>query len=277
MLTESFPCMILHRRNIACIGCGCPRSSGGNAQTPTQQLSQSSTSRGLPSPRFNSMPNSVYYSSGPPGQHQQPNQRPQSQQQQNQQQQSYQQLPLPPTPHPGRSAPLSPPSLLESSPPSHVANPPKATHPLLTPSGRAFAVGGKVQNVSSDPLSPCIMYWPDNEPFPEQGQIRPSGLVGVAVRIGATYVRNVLLISLVQQPPILNTGNRGPISHVRQRSCYENFFFLLIFIQQPGDWICQKCNYLNWRRRKVCQTCLPCSSFNSSAQFLTHLVPRCGG
>jgi hypothetical protein len=192
MLTESFPCMILHRRNIACIGCGCPRSGGGNAQTPTQQFSHSSTSRGLPSPRFNSMPNNnVYYSSAPPGQHQQSNQRPQSQQQPtNQQQQHSSQLPPPPPPTTttplsglGRSAPLSPPSLLESSPPlPHVANPPKATHPLLTPSGRAFAVGGKVQNVSSDPLSPCIMYWPDNEPFPEQGQIRPSGLVGVAVR-----------------------------------------------------------------------------------------------
>ncbi|KAJ7812144.1 hypothetical protein B0H14DRAFT_2857670, partial [Mycena olivaceomarginata] len=24
-------------------------------------------------------------------------------------------------------------------------------------------------------------------------------------------------------------------------------------LQQPGDWICLKCNYLNWRRRKVCQ------------------------
>uniref|UniRef100_A0A0W0FYU5 RanBP2-type domain-containing protein n=1 Tax=Moniliophthora roreri TaxID=221103 RepID=A0A0W0FYU5_MONRR len=53
-------------------------------------------------------------------------------------------------------------------------------HPLLTPSGRAFAIGGRVQNISSDPLSPCIMYWPDNEPFPEQGQIRPGNLVGIA-------------------------------------------------------------------------------------------------
>ncbi|KAF9480308.1 hypothetical protein BDN70DRAFT_877818 [Pholiota conissans] len=102
-------------------------------------------------------------------------------------------------------------------------------HPLLTPSGRAFAVGGKVQNISSDPLSPCIMYWPDNEPFPEQGQIRPSCVAGIA------------------QPPILNTGNRGPISH------------------QPGDWICQKCNYLNWRRRKVCQTCLPYAEGNGDS------------
>ncbi|KAJ7584909.1 hypothetical protein C8J56DRAFT_137905 [Mycena floridula] len=105
----------------------------------------------------------------------------------------------------------------------------KGAHPLLTPSGRGFAVGGKVQNISSDPLSPCIMYWPDNEPFPEQGQIRPSNLVGVP------------------QPPILNTGNRGPISH------------------QPGDWVCQKCNYLNWRRRKVCQTCLPYAEGNGDS------------
>lgn len=70
-------------------------------------------------------------------------------------------------------------------------------HPLLTPSGRAFAIGGKVQNISSDPLNPCIMFWPLNEPFPHQSQIRPSALLGIP------------------QPPILNTGNRGPISHVR--------------------------------------------------------------
>ncbi|KAJ6482865.1 hypothetical protein C8R47DRAFT_574852 [Mycena vitilis] len=120
---------------------------------------------------------------------------------------------------------LPPPSPLGSP----TSNKSMSAHPLLTPSGRAFAVGGKVQNISSDPLSPCIMYWPDNEPFPEQGQIRPSGLMGVP------------------QPPILNTGNRGPISH------------------QPGDWICLKCNYLNWRRRKVCQTCLPYAEGNGDS------------
>jgi hypothetical protein len=74
---------------------------------------------------------------------------------------------------------LPPPSPLGSP----TANKTMSGHPLLTPSGRAFAVGGKVQNISSDPLSPCIMYWPDNEPFPEQGQIRPSGLMGVPVSI----------------------------------------------------------------------------------------------
>lgn len=92
----------------------------------------------------------------------------------------------------------------------------------LTPSGRAFAVGGRMQNVSQDVLAPCVMFWPDNEALPEPGQIRPVGL------------------SIVQQPPIMNTGNKGPIE------------------QQPGDWVCFKCEYLNWRRRKVCQTCFPC-------------------
>ena len=56
------------------------------------------------------------------------------------------------------------------------------THPLLTPSGRAFAVGGTVQNISSDPLAPCVMFWPDNEPLPEPGQIRPASLSTSHVR-----------------------------------------------------------------------------------------------
>ncbi|TFY50302.1 hypothetical protein EVG20_g11600 [Dentipellis fragilis] len=106
---------------------------------------------------------------------------------------------------------------------------PAATHHLLTPSGRAISTGGRVQNISTDPLTPCVMYWPDNEPLPEQGQLRPSGLLGLP------------------HPPILNTGNRGPIEH------------------QPGDWICRKCNYLNWRRRKVCQTCYPYAEGNGDS------------
>jgi hypothetical protein len=54
---------------------------------------------------------------------------------------------------------------------------------ILTPSGRAFSVGGRVQDVSSDPLSSCFLFWPDNEPLPEQGQLRPSNAVGVPVCI----------------------------------------------------------------------------------------------
>ncbi|KAF9460473.1 hypothetical protein BDZ94DRAFT_1265986 [Collybia nuda] len=180
-------------RNLACIGCGCPR--GGPASQNQQHQQSYPANKSLSSPRFSSSP---AHNPLPPPPPQQP-------------QYVYPQLPL-------QSAFVSTPT-----PPT------KSPHPLLTPSGRAFAVGGKIQNISSDPLSPCIMYWPDNEPFPEQGQIRPSGLVGVP------------------QPPILNTGNRGPISH------------------QPGDWVCLKCNYLNWRRRKVCQTCLPYAEGNGDS------------
>ncbi|KAK1234797.1 hypothetical protein PQX77_001993 [Marasmius sp. AFHP31] len=132
--------------------------------------------------------------------------------------------PLRPTHHQQQAAVNS-----VSAPLSGLSTTNKSAHPLLTPSGRAFAIGGRVQNVSSDPLNPCIMYWPDNEPFPDPGQLRPGNLAGV------------------NHPPILNTGNRGPISH------------------QPGDWICRKCNYLNWRRRKVCQTCLPYAEGNGDS------------
>jgi hypothetical protein len=151
MLTASFPCMILHRRNLACIGCGCPRSGGGMTQSQQSQQHQQPhpSNRTLSSPRFASFPSQPHSLPLPPAQ--------------SQQQYTYHQ-------------PLQPPVYVPSPAP-----PPKSAHPLLTPSGRAFAVGGKVQNISSDPLSPCIMYWPDNEPFPEQGQIRPSGLVGVPV------------------------------------------------------------------------------------------------
>ena len=55
------------------------------------------------------------------------------------------------------------------------AKPHTPTYPLLTPSGHALSAGGRVRNISLDPTAPCIMYWPDNEPLPERGQIRPSG------------------------------------------------------------------------------------------------------
>lgn len=152
VLTESFPCMILHRRNLACRGCGCPRSE--NQVTSPHRPGSS----GLPSARFPSSPRFVGSAAAT----------------------SSYNPPLIPSPHypvpsPGvRQVPASP-GLISVKPPS-------PSHPLLTPSGRAFAVGGKVQNVSSDPLAPSVLYWPDNEPFPEQGQIRPSHLTGLPVR-----------------------------------------------------------------------------------------------
>ncbi|KAF8645603.1 hypothetical protein AX16_007685 [Volvariella volvacea WC 439] len=225
-------------RNLACRGCGCPRSNNTSANASNQQLNAMS-SRISPPPRFASMhsqPQNLY--STPPAaspidlHFAQLQQQQQSQAHQLPQQQSQQgsQQSLPYIPPQLLSQALNPAALAQLAAAAAAAHSTgKMAHPLLTPSGRAFAVGGRVQNISSDPLSPCIMYWPDNEPFPEQGQIRPGGLVGVP------------------QPPILNTGNRGPISH------------------QPGDWICTKCNYLNWRRRKVCQTCLPYAEGNGDS------------
>lgn len=65
-------------------------------------------------------------------------------------------------------------------------------HPVLTPSGRAFAVGGKVQNVCPDPLAPrCEMFWPDNEPLPEIGQIRPAALANIPVRTTPSFFREI--------------------------------------------------------------------------------------
>ncbi|THH30261.1 hypothetical protein EUX98_g3919 [Antrodiella citrinella] len=109
------------------------------------------------------------------------------------------------------------------------SKPPVPQYPILTPSGAALSAGGRVRNVSTDPLNPCIMYWPDNEPGPEQGQIRPFGS------------------AVLQFPPIINTGNKGAAE------------------KQPGDWVCQKCKYLNWRRRKVCQTCFPYAEGNGDS------------
>lgn len=149
-------------RNVACIGCDCPRPQNFSALTAPR----------FPSPRFSSVEAEFL-----------PQRRP--------------------------------------SPPAS-SKPATMQYPVLTPSGKQLSIGGKVQNVSQDPMTPCFMFWSFNEPLPHPGQLRPT------------------LSATLQHPPILNTGNRGPIEH------------------QPGDWICHSCNYLNWRRRKICQTCYPC-------------------
>ena len=169
VLADNFPCMILHRRNLACIGCGCPRP-GHRTPSPNSQHSVMQPSNRLPlSPRFISPPysrinNSVNLS-------------------------SHHSSLSPMSPNTFNFAPPGSSALSQggSSPPisqhhhSSAGKPPSPVHHLLTPSGRSFSVGGKVQNISTDPLSPCVMYWPDNESFPEQGQIRPSLVTGVPV------------------------------------------------------------------------------------------------
>ncbi|KAK7688482.1 hypothetical protein QCA50_008020 [Cerrena zonata] len=141
------------------------------------------------------------------------------------------QMPLSAPPAPPRSYPPIP-SI------SPASKPPSPSYPLLTPSGNTLSAGGRVRNISRDPMSPCIMYWPDNEPLPERGQIRPSGSVAS------------------QFPPIVNTGNKGAAE------------------KQPGDWHCSKCNYLNWRRRKVCQTCFPYAEGNGDSISATVQAER---
>ncbi|KAG2143429.1 uncharacterized protein EDB93DRAFT_1156137 [Suillus bovinus] len=192
-------------RNLACRGCGCPRSENQPSTMQRQGSCGPPPSRLPVSPRFVN-----------PSGH----------------------TPMPQSSLSPVSSPLYPSHGVRHAPPPIQASmmgakPPSPAHPLLTPSGRSFAVGGKVQNVSSDPLSPCVMYWPDNESFPEAGSDPTKQLDGRS--------------SKHPQPPILNTGNRGPIEH------------------QPGDWICHKCNYLNWRRRKVCQTCFPYAEGNGDS------------
>lgn len=160
VLNDSFPCMILHRRNLACRGCGCPRSESQVAPLNCQALGMSSAR--LPtSPRFangaggptfyssSSIPNPSHYSAMPHGAR-----------------------------YPLAAQPVAGPK------------PASPSHPLLTPSGRDFSRGGKVQNISSDSSAPCIMYWPDNEPFPDQGQIRPSNISGIPV----SWAENLMMV-----------------------------------------------------------------------------------
>ncbi|PIL25926.1 hypothetical protein GSI_11679 [Ganoderma sinense ZZ0214-1] len=190
------------QRNTVCIACGRPRTGSTPALPGDPSLSPTFPLAG-PSPRFagrfiTSQGNSTV-ASGPTG---------------------------PPAPgypsHPAASALAAAHAQMSSKPP-----PPQ--YPPLTPSGRALSVGGRVRNISRDPLSPCVMYWPDNEPLPEPCQIRPIDS------------------ALMTYPPIINTGNKGAAE------------------KQPGDWLCGKCNYHNWRRRKVCQTCFPYAEGNGDS------------
>lgn len=114
-----------------------------------------------------------------------------------------------------------------------IMGPSQSLAHILTPSGQALAIGGKIRNVavaihpsstspSSTPLAhphPCIMWWPDNEPLPHLTQIRPLP-IGMPPTITGTTVAAGNL------PPIMNTGNKGPIE------------------SQPGDWHCGVCGYL---------------------------------
>ncbi|KAI0776789.1 hypothetical protein BD413DRAFT_668940 [Trametes elegans] len=148
-------------------------------------------------------------------------------------------VPSPPFIGLGGGPPPLPPHVPPQGQPHGVpAKAPPPQYPPLTPSGRALSVGGRVRNISRDPFAPCVMYWPDNEPLPETCQIRPIDS------------------ALMTYPPIINTGNKGAAE------------------KQPGDWVCGKCNYHNWRRRKVCQTCFPYAEGNGDSISATVQAER---
>ncbi|EIW56565.1 uncharacterized protein TRAVEDRAFT_30050 [Trametes versicolor FP-101664 SS1] len=194
------------QRNISCIVCGRPRS-GGAPPLSIDVVHPPNYPLANPSPRFAPRYNGI---------------------------QSAPQTPLTtlPSPSPSSNFNFNGPASAGPHPPMHGQLPSKAPppqYPPLTPSGRSLSVGGRVRNVSRDPLAPCVMYWPDNEPTPEPCQIRPVDS------------------ALMTFPPIINTGNKGAAE------------------KQPGDWLCGKCNYHNWRRRKVCQTCFPYAEGNGDS------------
>ncbi|KAI1790607.1 hypothetical protein LXA43DRAFT_890668 [Ganoderma leucocontextum] len=191
------------QRNTVCIACGYPHTGSGSPALPGDPSLSPTFPLAAPSPRFagrfsTSQPNPTLSSAstGPP---------------------------------PSGYPPPSAASALAAAHAQMSSKPPPPQYPPLTPSGRALSVGGRVRNISRDPLSPCVMYWPDNEPLPEPCQIRPIDS------------------AIITYPPIINTGNKGAAE------------------RQPGDWLCGKCNYHNWRRRKVCQTCFPYAEGNGDS------------
>ena len=128
----------------------------------------------------------------------------------------------------------APPSALSnpSNPTSNPSNTTPATSSqcILTPDGKALASAygpWELREVCPDPsgnggANSVLLSWPGGYPLPRPSQVRP-------------HPENA------GHPPIMNTGNTGPLQ------------------EQPGDWRCGVCNYTNWLRRRVCQSCYPCT------------------
>ncbi len=68
------------------------------------------------------------------------------------------------------ATPINPPAPSTAQPPYLPAS---EYLKLLTPSGHALAIGGRVRNISSNPMTPCVIWWPDNERLPDPGCVRP--------------------------------------------------------------------------------------------------------
>ncbi|KAG8983340.1 hypothetical protein FRB90_006115 [Tulasnella sp. 427] len=143
-------------------------------------------------------------------------------------------LALPPHLHPTRPQPQPQPNAPLAQHPNPLLSLASLTN-ILAPSGLRLSQGGRVRNVCPDSNNPVLMFWPDNEPLPVLSQCRPP----LPVDYTKTTRETVQGVGANGLPPILNTGNVGPME------------------KQPLDWTCGVCKYINWRRRKVCQCCFP--------------------
>ncbi|KAG9013676.1 hypothetical protein FRB94_001238 [Tulasnella sp. JGI-2019a] len=165
---------------------------------------------------------------------------------------------------------------------------------FLAPSGQRISTSGRVVNVSGDDTNAIKMFWPDNEPLPHNNQCKPSPqqhivrmtslnrlefncateafwelppppthvgtprnhqqrphfLISVAhyLEVASNDLKRTLPPPEVMArvlPAIKNTGNQGPME------------------RQAFDWECGECQYVNWRRRLVCQLCYPYAPGNT--------------
>ena len=175
------------RRNTVCIACGRGRAGGAPAP-PTDPMLSPSFQVSYPSPRFATRFNNVQ--SAP---HSPPSSAP-----------------------PSAAAPRFPmqtaSSALAAAQAQMPAKAPPPQYPPLTPSGRALSIGGRVRNISTDAMSPCVMYWPDNEPLPDKSQIRPIDSALITVRawpVGASHPRLMFCGTVSTHHQHREQGRRG--------------------------------------------------------------------
>ncbi|PWN34030.1 uncharacterized protein FA14DRAFT_173751 [Meira miltonrushii] len=118
----------------------------------------------------------------------------------------------------------------------------------------ALAMQHAAKLVASNPISNGSMQYPTSysapilTTSPASNMASAVKLASMGVQFGPGINPNISNPSsgagngngtMQNNPPIVNTGNNGPM-------CV-----------QPGDWVCSKCGFVNWRRRRVCMRCFP--------------------
>ncbi|KAG8873776.1 hypothetical protein FRB97_006442 [Tulasnella sp. 331] len=168
------------------------------------------------------------------------------------------------------------------------------TGAFLAPSGQRISTSGRVVNVSGDHKNEIMMYWPHNEPLPNNNQCKPTPAQHIArLHTLGRLVLNSTDLAFYELPPPPCTS--GPArNHQQQRHLLislaqylelpkadngqtlpppEAMAKVLPAIKNTGnqgpmerqafDWECGECHYVNWRRRLVCQLCYPYAPGNT--------------